>query len=468
MFAEDRKDEHAAPEPETREHFVEGAEKAPPGTRAMAIVRWVLLLAVAAAAVSSVATSIGPLWHGAAHEAHAAQKYHCPMHPQIVSDEPGECPICHMSLEPMASERAAGSSDAPPAEGVPEGTTEVTLALDRVQAIGVRTALVESASSAEGLRVTASVEAPEGGIAEVHARASGFLEGISVKDTGAKVKAGQLLASIYSPEVFQAEQELLATSGWSAAAPGLSSRTTDAARQRLELLGVGRAAIDRMIETKKAPRTIGLTAPISGYVVEKSVVLGSYVTPDTRLYRIADLDHVYIIAHAYPHQLAAIHRGDTGHYTSAELPGRAISAKVDLVYPDVDLVTRTARVRFVVDNRDLALVPGQFGTIELPGAEASGVTIPVDAVVDTGRATYVFVVQGDRYVPRSVELGERIEAEMRAEGTGADAGPPDFTERFLVRRGLAEGERVVSGATFLVDAESRLRASLAKVSAHER
>jgi Cu(I)/Ag(I) efflux system membrane fusion protein len=253
--------------------------------------------------------------------------------------------------------------------------------------------------------------------------------------------------------VFQAEQELLAMKSW--ASPGGASPTsglppppTDAARKKLELLGVGKATIDRIVATGQPIRAIGIASPINGYVTRKDIVLGSYVMPERVLFEVADLSRVYIIANVYPYQLAAVRVGDEATFTTPSLPGWSFTTKVDLVYPEVDLATRTARVRFRVDNKDLTLRPGQFGTIGLRGKVAEALTIPMDAVIDTGRSIYVFLAEeGGRFEARTVELGEQI------------------GDRFVVKSGLQEGQRVVSGATFLIDAESRLQASLAATSA---
>lgn len=466
----DIKPSEAPPTPQKPEHhFEEGDEAPPPGVRAMAIVRWILLGIVIIAAIFSLASLVVPLFAEGAPSEQKTARYHCPMHPQIVSDHPGECPICHMSLEPIAERMTPPVSAAPTRVSMPSGstgsaapmpaprasapaddsappdTTPITLSLDRTQAIGVRTALVERTGSSAPLRVTAVVETPEQGRAEVHVRAPGYVEAISVRDVGVKVKAGETLAAIYSPEVFQAQQELLALRGWSGADTAKSP--TDAARQKLQLLGLGSRTIDGILASGKPVRAVGITSPIDGYVVEKNVVLGSYVTTDKPLFRIADLRHVYVIASVYPRQIATIHVGEAATFTTPSLPGRTFETKVDLVYPDVDLATRTARVRLRVDNAGLVLLPGQLGSVELHGATADVLTIPRDAVVDTGHAVYVFLArEGGQFEARTVVLGGQ---------TG---------DRFIVDRGLAEADRVVSGATFLIDAESRLQASLTAAS----
>ena len=175
------------------QHFEEGEETPPRGVHAMAIVRWALLALMALAAIVSIYSYVGPLFGQEARSTKPAAKYFCPMHPQITSDVPGECPICHMTLEPMPADRqSAGGPEAPPRSPLkpaasaapsanpapaqsPSGTVPITLALDRVQAIGVRTAPVERLDTSDVLRVTAAVEASDQGRAEVHPRAAGLV-----------------------------------------------------------------------------------------------------------------------------------------------------------------------------------------------------------------------------------------------------------------------------------------------------
>lgn len=492
---------------EPKHSFEEGEEAPPPGVRAMAIVRWCLLVGVALAALFSVYTYAAPLLSDTTNEAPKGARYICPMHPQIISDRPGECPICHMDLvlapettapSPSAAPVSASapasapsssssSASAPPpsaspaatlgytcpmhadvradapgrcpfcgmdlvsvqgpkAPSAPPDTAPITLSLDRIQSIGVRTALVEKLTSGDGLRLTAAVEVPEQGRAQVHVRAAGYVEAIHVKDIGVKVKAGEALVSIYSPEVLQAQQELLTMSAWST--PGLPPPPVAAARKKLELLGVGKATIDAIIAKGQPVRAIGVSSPIAGYVTRKDVVLGSYAMPDKAIFEVADLARVYLVASLYPHQLAAVRPGDDATFTTPSLPGHAFATKIDIIYPEMDLATRTARARFRVDNKDLNLRPGQFGVVDIAGKHVDALTIPMDAVIDTGKAVYVFIARdGGLFEARNVELGEQIGS------------------RFMVRSGLAEGERVVSGATFLIDAESRLQASLAQSAA---
>jgi Cu(I)/Ag(I) efflux system membrane fusion protein len=315
--------------------------------------------------------------------------------------------------------------------------------LDRVQAIGVRTALVEERASSASLRATAIVSAPEQNVAEVHVRAAGFVEGISVRETGVGVKAGQALVSVYSPEIYQAQSELLATKDWSLLPDAAQSSHGEAARRKLELLGVSSKTADKVIASGKPFRAIGVSAPISGVITKKNVVLGSYVTPEMALYEIVDLSKVYVVADIFQQSMGRVPLGTMGRFTSANRRDVVADAKVDLVYPQVNLEARTTRVRMQVQNSKLGLLPGEYGFVEFSSPQQTVLTVPRDAIVDTGEHVYVFVEdQPGHFTPKTVEVGAEL---------------ADMVE---VIAGVSKGDKVVSGATFLIDSESRLQASL--------
>lgn len=446
----------------------EGPERPPRGARTMAIVRWILVVAVAALAgfvwLSYASTRLSTA--GSA-SGKLAPKYQCPMHPEVVSDAPGECPICHMSLELVAPDRGPAEADAGAATtdaaaprrapraasstraavgSVPPGTMPVNLTLDRIQSIGVRTALASEHASAEVLRVTATVVPPEHGVCEVHVRSPGFVEAIHVDQTGVGVGAGQTMLSVYSPEIYQAENELVLLGRWAGDGGAAPSAAPSAAARKLELLGMAPAEIERVVARREPLRAIAITAPRGGFVTKKNVVLGSYVTPETVLYELWDLSTVYVVADVLLADSVGLRAGIEGRFVPAGHPDDAVTAKIDLVYPLANAEARTRRVRMQIPNRGgQRYAPGEFGTVHLSVAPRAGVSVPRDAVVETGTSTYVFVVDpGGRFVPRVVAVGAR-------DG-----------DQVVVAEGLAPGERVVSGATFLIDSESRLQASIAE------
>lgn len=402
--------------------------------RFIGVVRWIFVALSFVAAAATWTKYFREEQSG--HGADARPRYHCPMHPQITSPDPGECPICHMDLEPIPETRAAASID-PSDTKLPPGTSEVSLSIDRIQATGVRSTAVIQRARTERQRVVATLAAAERGAAEVHARTPGFVEYVGVSESGNAVKRGQLVAAIYSPEAFQAQTELIAATKFGEAGKG----TVDAARTRLELLGMGSTEIDRVIASGKPARTIGLSAPIAGVVSKKNVVLGSYVTPETSLFEIVDLSTILVLIEVPQSSAEGLKVGSTGALFVGARTGEGVPIKIDLIYPQLDAAARTVRARATLKN-DGAMKPGQSGTVELDATNDPVAMVPRDAVVDTGRTTYVFVDLGDgKFSPRIVKLG---------------ASSEDLVE---VRSGVVAGEKVVCGATFLVDAESRLRAS---------
>lgn len=371
-----------------------------------------------------------------------AARFFCTMHPQIRSHDPGTCPICNMKLEPIPS--ASSLHDVAP----------VTLTEGRMQSIGVRFATATEEDTGGSLRLTASVAPPEQGVAEVHVRTPGFVERISVRETGVKVGAGQELLALYSPEIFQAETELLAARAIGGAGfPSLgdadagADRVSSAARMRLELLGMAPRAIDEVVRTGKPMRAVSISAPASGFVTKKNVVLGSYVTPETTLYEIVDLSKVYVVADVFSQSEADVKVGTKARFVVAGRPELTESGAIDLVYPRANPEARTTRVRMSLSNAGMRFVPGQPGTLEVDTPPRRGVFVPRDAVVDTGATRYVFVdAGGGTLVPRALQVSGDP---GRAEG-----------DEIEITSGVAAGERVVSGATFLVDSESRLRAAM--------
>lgn len=440
--------------------------------RAMAAVRWILLAAVSALASHTTWTYWGPPSR-ARHDARA-DRYYCPMHPQIRSGDPGECPICHMSLEPIPAERQQGNADPltsrtaddaggltvpTPDAGALPALVPIVVALDRQQSIGVSTALVTSVRSAAQLRLPGVVEVPENATTRVHVRAAGYLERAAVRQTGVRVARGQVLAWVFSPQVFQTELELLRAHRWTAESagrdgallgvPGNAAEIARAGRQSLELLGVDATDIDAIVRSGEAMRAVPIRAQSSGYVMRFAAIPGSYVAPEMTLFEIADLSRVWIVASLYERDLPHVRPGMIARFavpgTDAPTRGRVV-----LVEPDVAVATRTARVRVEALNPTTALRPGQYGEVLFELAASERLGVPRDAVIDTGDHRYVFVdLGGGRFAPRSITTGALI---------------GDFIE---VAAGLRAGERVVVRGGFMLDSESRLQASLAAVPASD-
>ncbi len=472
-------------------------ESAPPrGVRTMGVVRWVLILSMATVAAVSVLSYFGLSFAGTA-STQTAKSFYCPMHPQIVRDQTGECPICHMTLvprpegavKPAATMQPAGdagaaagkyhcpmhphvTSDDPDAKcslcggmklmprpgtaGAPApipGLVPVDVPMERVQKIGVRTAPVTRESLTSGLHAVGVVAASERGLAQISPRFSGWIEQLLVAETGQKVRRGEVMATIYSPDVLQAQQELLTALGWSGggeAHPGhvaSPQAMVEDARRRLELLGIGPHEIDAVVKSRKAERAIAIRSPVDGFVISKNAVAGMSVASGMALFEVADLSTVWVIADIYESDLRRIRVGQPARFETAAYAGEMFSGKVQFIHPTLSQASRTLRVRLEFRNRPgpggLKLRPGMYGNVRLDLPETKGLMVAAEAVVDTGEAQYVFVVKAHgHFEPRRLKLGARID------------------DKFEVQEGLAEGEVVVTTANFLIDSESRLRAAI--------
>jgi membrane fusion protein, copper/silver efflux system len=419
----------------------------------MAVIRWILLGLVTLLAGYTVWTYWGQ--QRDVHAAHEQAQYYCPMHPQIRSAEPGQCPICHMDLEPIPEERghsslASSGQAAPPPAPSPPSVTAVTLSEEKQRAVGLATSVVESATLGGRLRVPGIINAPETGLAQARVRAAGFVEQVAVRQTGVRVSRGQALAFIYSPEIYRAQQEYLAATRWSGAVGGSSTAQpvaadlATAARHALELLGLSPTDIEEITRTGTPIRAVAVRAPAAGYVTRFNAVLGSRAEPETVLYEIADLSSVWVVASVHERDLSAVRVGRRVRFTTTNGQAEPLSGRVDLIEPFLEESTRTTRVRLVIPNRDGRLRPGQFGEVEFELPALPGLFVPGDAVIRTGEHEYVYVAtSADRFEPRLVRTG------LSREG------------RVQLHSGVAEGERVVTRGNFMLDSESRLRASLA-------
>ena len=481
----------------------EGEEAVPRGVRVMTFVRWGLVLLMALAAVAGLNQRYR--WFSSGGSAGASDTtYYCPMHPGIKQDHPGDCPICSMTLVPLraasdvAADRAAmvaggdggvagdpgtGSgayycpmhpevtSDDPDAtcelcggmkleprsvaavaaptdaEGV-KGLVPLTLSQDRIQLMGMRTAAVVRGTLASELRTVGTVTASEKGLAVVQTRFAGWIEDLKVEQTGQKVAKGQVLATIYSPELLTAQQEYLSTLQWAKQPSGglvsdLSRDLHKDARRRLELLGIGAGEINAIERTGEPLRAIPVRSPVRGYVLEKSAVQGASVQPGTPLFQVADLSTVWVIADVFEHELGRVKVGQLAAIELAAYPGETFAGKLTFSYPSVDTDTRTLRVRLELRNPGLRLKPGMYGNVTIALDRAESLLVPVEAIVDTGVDQYVFVARpGGTFEPRTVALGARAAGKVQ------------------VVRGLAEGETVVTTANFLLDSESHLQAAI--------
>lgn len=343
-------------------------------------------------------------------------------------------PTAPMTMDPHTGHGAASS---------PEGFAPVMIEPAQAEAMGLTTEAVAERDFTRHVRTVGVVTVDETRTEHVHTRVRGWIETFDVKFVGKKVRAGQTLASLYSQDVYAAEMELASL----ARNPGRSPELLQAARQRLDLWDVPANVIDQVEKTGAPQRTFPIRAPRSGVVVAKQAFEGQFVDPSLELYTISDLSTVWVLADIYDKDVEDVRVGSLARLT-IEGQHQPIEAKVAFLYPTIDERTRTRKARFELSDRDAELLPGAFVTIEIDAALDRGLAVPESAVIRTGARSIVFVVHGAHVQPLEVQLGPLV---------------GDFHR---VESGLTAGDLVATGAQFLLDSESRLRATSAPGGGH--
>jgi multidrug resistance efflux pump len=309
------------------------------------------------------------------------------------------------------------------------------------QSLDIRLETVGRESLTETVRAVATIVPDESRISHVHTRVAGWIEHLDVNTTGEVVREGQPLAHIFSQELLSSQTEYLAARR-NTTASGITSAVVASGRTRLGVLGMSDAEIDAIEQSGEPKRLVTVVAPRSGVVVNRGVTVGTSVDPSTTLVTIADLSRVWILAEVPEASIPLVRVGGAAQLDFPASGRPPFTARVEFVYPTLTERTRTLRVRLSAANSGGALRPGLYGTAAFETAGHNVVlTVPRDAVVDTGLQQHVFVAVGDRFEPRPVTVGVQL------------------ADRVEIRDGLKEGEQIVAAGVFLLDSESRLRAT---------
>jgi RND family efflux transporter MFP subunit len=409
----------------------------------------IALFAAISAGIAAAWNPAGALlaaWAKPAPQAAASKPlYHCAMHAQVTSEKPGNCPICQMKLTKMETGMPHVE-----AKAAAPGTVQISAA--RQQLLGVVSEPTQFRSLDKTLRAVGRVALDEERVANVHIKLTGWVKRVFVDYTFQHVKQGDPLFTLYSPELLASEQEYLLAlkadrelGGSSYADVALGGKNLlEAARRRLELWDLTEAQMQELTETGKPHQEITLYSPSTGHVLERKVFSNQYVTPEMELYKLADHSEVWVYADIYEPEFPMITLGQPATLTSAALPGRKLQGVVSFVQPHLIEETRTLPVRLSFANPNMELKPGMFVNVELHRSLGKQLTVPVDAVLDSGESRRVFVDHGTgAFEPREVETGERVD------------------DAVIITKGLRAGERVVTRANFLIDSESNLRQALA-------
>ena len=421
------------------------------------------------------------------------RSYHCPMHPNYHSDKPGACPICGMKLvpdddadHPLGAEaqkptgrilyyrdpKAHGfKSDKPginPETGsnlepvyedapaaMPMGTIRVSP--EKQQLIGVKFGEVTPSAGVHSFRSVGKVTMDETRFTKVQTRIDGWIEKVFVDFTGKFVEKGQALLTMYSPEMLASQREyLLALRSVEimkgsplAESQQQGESLLAAARKRLELLSLSESQVREITRTRQPFTNITIYSPISGYVMMRNAFPKQRITPETELYTVVDLTKVWIMADVFENEASMIRVGMPARMNLPYAGGQRFNGRVSYIQPQVDPTTRTLKVRIEADNPKMALKPDMFVDVEFSVSMPARMTVPIEAVLDTGLKQTVFVDRGNGYLePRQVEIGERL------------------GDRIEITKGLTPGECIVISGNFLIDSESQLKSSAAGMPGH--
>ena len=359
-----------------------------------------------------------------------------------------------LRANPSGSSEAAATAPSPAASPASQPgdlpLSPVQLTPERMQSIGVRldTAKIERVS--EEIRATGNVDLDERRIAYVQTRFPGWIRNVYADASYQFIRKGEPLFTIYSPDLVTTEQEYLlakknaeamessSISGVAGGAQGLLTAT----RQRLEQWEVPASEIQKLESTGKAITDLTFNSPVSGYITERNALPNMYVQPETRLYTVADLSSIWVYAQVFQGDLGRIKPGDPAVVTVDAYPGQTFNGRISQILPQVDMNTRTARVRLTFANPGLKLKPGMYVNVVLHVPLGRQLVVPSSAVLHAGLRQVVFVSRGEgMFEPREVQ-------------TSGAAG-----EATIITKGLKPGERIVTSAGFLVDSESQLQAA---------
>lgn len=363
---------------------------------------------------------------------------------------PSEPPV--RAGQPPADHGGPGTTPEPNTPmSVPSEVSTMTINPERLQEIGVRFDIAEKRPLTRNIRTVGRVAIDERKLANVNIKIEGWIDRLYVSATGDRVKRGQELFTLYSPDLVATQQEYLlalqsaralGASDFPEVAQGARS-LLEVTRRRLLLWDIPEYHIEDLERTGQVLKTLPIHAPISGTVIERKALAGMHVQPGDMLYTIADLTSIWILAEIYEYELPLVQVGQTAEVTLSYDPQTHFEARVDFIYPTIDPQTRTAKIRFTLGNPEERLKPDMYANVELRLPLGMRLAVPKDAVLETGERKIIFIHHG----------GGKLEWRKVATGLRAD-------EWVEITEGIQIGEHIVTSANFLIDSESQLKAAV--------
>ena len=405
--------------------------------------------------------------------------YTCSMHPSVIKNEPGNCPLCGMKLVQIKNSGSSASTSeenkiaywkapmnpteiyekpgksamgmdlVPVYENEVSGGVQISIDPVTVQNMGVRTAIVKTSSLDHTIRTFGHITYDETKIYKINPRYSGWVEKLHVNVKGQMVKKGAVLFTVYSPELVTAEEEYLeAFRNYKKSGTDFNKKFLDVVKRRLLNYGISQKEIKHIESANQAKNTITIRSPFTGVVTEKNIVEGGYFKAGTDVFAVSDLSKIWVEAHIYEYELSRIKKGFTAEMTLPYLPGKVFAGKVKYIYPYLQKQTRDIVVLIEFENEDLSLKPDMYADVKIKTtADKDGLIIPSESIIRSGEKNIVFVTKGNgKFIPRNVSPGITL-----------DNG------NVHIISGLAPGEIIVTSGQFLLDSESKLKEAVAKM-----
>ena len=371
----------------------------------------------------------------------------CSMHPSVRSQTPGKCPICGMDLVPVKNVKTPGTP-------VRSELRQFIVPVERQQEIGVAYTAARRRPMRLEVRSVGTLEPDQARIFEYVAHADGYIRELKVTSPGDRVLAGQALLTIFFPALRVAEQEFIGL--LQARASGIATQTSldqllDAARRRLQSWSVGQNEIDELERTRQSTDELILRSPFDGVIEQMHATVGQNVQPGDKLLRVLDLSKLWLWADFYESEIGLLKEGQPVRVTLPAFPSQPFEGKISVISPTIDPTKRTVRVRIDLPNATGQLRQGMYANVVAEIDCGEGLTIPVDAVLPTGSQMLVFLDRGEgRLEPRFIRIGRQF----------TDPQGQLQQRYYEVLAGLCEGDRIVSSANFLIDAESQIQGAL--------
>ncbi len=361
---------------------------------------------------------------------HMSRTYVCPMHPHIVRDAPGSCPICGMNLVEKKVEPVSTNP-----------TVQISGAI--AQAMNLRTVKVKRGSLQKHIKTIGSITYDEKHLVHVHPRAAGWVEKLRVRAEGDKVTRNQVLLDYYAPDILNAQVDFLIARRQA----GISPSRLDKSRNRLRLLELPEYIINDIEKRNEAQNTVPLLAPQNGIITQLNIREGMYITPGTEIFTIADLTQMWVIVDVFEQQLAWVALGKSATMTVPAYPGKRWEGNIEYIYPDLDAQTRSLKVRLRFDNPELLLKPNLFAEVIIHSEVSNNLLkVPAQAIIRTGeREAVIKVTAKGSFQPIDVVTGSWHDNQVE------------------ILSGLREGEEIVISGQFLIDSEANMQASFARM-----